>query len=63
MKVFGNWDDLVEKCRKQDEMLKRTYAAIGSKGHRKLKSWYDIISESMDEGLLEEVQRRNGEDA
>ena len=38
MKVWGNWDDLVEKCRKQDEELKRRGGE---------RSWYDIISENL----------------
>ena len=40
MKLPGNWVDLVEKCRKQDEYLRRQYHSG--------QSWYDIISENMD---------------
>jgi hypothetical protein len=42
MKVPGNWNDLVEKCRAQDEELRRRLVAGPDS-----ESWYDVISANL----------------
>ena len=44
MVVFGNWERLVERCLAQDEYLKRRF--------HDGRSWYDIISQTMDQPRL-----------
>ena len=59
MKVFGNWDDLVEKCRAQDEELKRRLVAGPDS-----ESWYDVISANLGfYGRLAKGRKPPSEDA
>ena len=49
MKVFGNWDDLVEKCEAQDEELKRRRTPDG-------RSWFNAITDNL--GFYGRLERR-----
>ena len=53
MKVWGNWDDLVEKCKAQDEQLKKCLTS----GEPCAPSWYDIISENL--GFYDRLAKKN----